>query len=78
MGLKVVIHPPTLERRRAFCVGDEAMPPRPYLLRNLHIVDAVQVLIAGPSTNNEGTRSGTWYTVRAARRAGKPITILPR
>lgn len=43
-------------------------PPYPPLVRNHHIVDEVSVLIAAPHQANEVLRSGTWATVRYARK----------
>lgn len=66
----LVGHPPVEERMRAFLEYDEELPPQPYLTRNLHIVRDSEILIAavpGP----EVLRSGTWSTVRYARRAKK-------
>ena len=53
----------------------EVFPP---LVRNQHIVDEVHMLIAAPETNQEQQRSGTWATVRYARKAGKPVVMLSR
>lgn len=61
-GLQVVEHP---------AGGDP-------LARNREIVAAVGLLIAAPDTAVEYLRSGTWATVRYARKAGKPIVILER
>ena len=48
------------------------------LVRNREIVAACDVLIAGPETDKEVQRSGTWATVRYARAAGKPVVFLSR
>ena len=45
------------------------------LERNRIIVDGCDLLIACPAGPEE-RRSGTWYTVRYARRQGKPVVIL--
>jgi hypothetical protein len=82
MGYDIVIHPPTDDSRRAFCsVNDGAIgvtwkPPLKHLVRNHKIVDAIELLIACPSTFTESLRSGTWATVREARKQGKPIIIV--
>ena len=47
-----------------------------YLERNRDIVDACDILIACPRTLKEELRSGTWATVRYARKVGKPVAIL--
>lgn len=77
-GVPVVIHPPENPSKRAFTAqgGDTVWQPLPYLERNHDIVDECDVLIAAPKTPNEELRSGTWATVRYARRIGRPVNIL--
>ena len=48
--------------------------PKPYLDRNRDIVDACEVLLATPD-GPERLRSGTWSTVRYARKIGKPVEV---
>ncbi len=62
----------TSEDALAAC-ADTATPERP-IHRNRHIVDGSDMLIASPS-GPETMRSGTWSTIRYARKMGKPITI---
>jgi hypothetical protein len=52
--------------------SDVALPAKPCLERNRDIVDAADVLVACPKGEEE-QRSGTWATVRYARRRGKRI-----
>lgn len=73
----VVIHPPQeIGKNRAWCVGHEFRDPLPYLARNHKIVDETDLLIATPKTRGEELRSGTWATIRYARRKGRPVRIL--
>lgn len=74
----VVIHPPLDERKRAFCTGGHVVwrEPLAYLDRNRAIVDECDKLLACPALMAEELRSGTWATIRYARRQGKPIAIL--
>jgi hypothetical protein len=76
LGCKLVIHPPDNPRKRAFCNGPFILDPKPYLVRNMDIVRVCDELIALSSTNWERLRSGTWATIRYARRMGKPVTII--
>jgi hypothetical protein len=46
--------------------------------RNRAIVAAVDVLVAAPLEDREVQRSGTWATVRSARRKGIPVVMLSR
>jgi hypothetical protein len=72
----IVIHPPLNASKRAFCKGAVATWQRkPYLDRNHDIVDCCDILIACPS-GTEHRRSGTWSTVRYARKERKPIVIV--
>ena len=53
----------------------EVLPP---LVRNARIVQAADLLIAAPEQDIEQLRSGTWATVRAARKKGIPVIMLLR
>lgn len=78
-GLAGIIgHPPDLGWKRAHCDFDSTAPPLPYLERNRVIVDCCQILIAAPKEHgtDEALRSGTWSTVRYARKRGKRIYIV--
>lgn len=74
------IHPPIVKTKRAFCYveGDVEYPAKEYLARNRDIVDMTDVLIAAPKGDEEELRSGTWATVRYARKRGKTVIVLPR
>lgn len=80
-GFRIVVHPPLNETKRAFCFADVLLPPEEYLVRNQNIVDATELLIAMPSTQDEIVRSGTWATVRYAwrqlsQRPGSRVRII--
>ncbi len=55
--------------------GEVVYPERPHLERDRDIVDACDVLVAAPN-GRERVRSGTWATVRHARRVGRPHLVL--
>lgn len=77
--LKRVIHPPLDNTKRAFCVparGDVVRPPDEYLVRNQTIVNSSTHMIAAPGQDTEQLRSGTWSTVRQARRAQRPLALV--
>lgn len=48
-----------------------------YLKRNGVLLEGVTTVAAFPSTGQEVLRSGTWATVRLARRRGLPIVVFP-
>lgn len=75
-GIKTVIHPPKNDKMRAYCKGDVIHPEKEYIARNHAIVDDTDMLIAFPSTKTEVLKSGTWATVRYARKKDKKILIL--
>lgn len=76
--LMVSIHPPTDMSKRAFCKGAHLIyPAKPYLERNMDIAAAgINGLIATPGNFHEVTRSGTWSTIRYARKLNRKITII--
>jgi hypothetical protein len=75
--IKIHIYPPDIASHRGFNVGDVMMEAKPYLKRNDMIVRASNVLIACPMDKNvEILRSGTWSTVRRARKLGKTVYLL--
>jgi hypothetical protein len=50
--------------------------PKPPLVRNQIIAKRCDHLIATPASEEGELNSGTWATVRYARKAGKPVTII--
>ena len=76
-GFAITIYPPEKNKHRAFCRGAfETLPPMEYLVRDRLIAANCDHLVAAPRTMAEEVRSGTWYTVRYARRLRKPVTII--
>lgn len=76
-GLHRVIHPPLNSPLRAFCKGEDYRRPLPYLRRNQNIVNECVVLIACPGEATEQRRSGTWATIRMARRrTGMQLVVI--
>jgi hypothetical protein len=71
----IIIHLPDNDSKRAFCMSRYYMPAKPYLERNKDIVDSTDFLLACPRQFAEQTRSGTWATIRYARKQGKPVVI---
>lgn len=77
-GLKlwIVGHPPTSSGLRAFTDCDEWREPAPFLTRDRTIVMETNLLVATPHTSQEQLRSGTWATIRIARRQSLPHVII--
>lgn len=76
LAIPTVCHPPKNPKLRAFTKNTVTLPEQGYLARNRDIVDASEMLIAAPSSETEEITSGTWYTIRYARKRQKPILIL--
>lgn len=73
---RIIGHPPdnkVLLSANAMVWCDELREPRPYLVRDQDIVNESDQLTATPKGMVEEQRSGTWATVRMARRGGKVI-----
>ena len=77
LGYKIHIHPPINESARAFCNGDVMHKAKDYLDRNKDIVNVSDLLIAMPKNPKmEELKSGTWSTVRYAKRNDKEVIII--
>ena len=75
--IPVIIHPCTIESKRAWCTGaDGTHLPLPPLERNRVMVDMSGLLIATPKEYTEQLRSGTWATIRYAYKKNKKIRII--
>ncbi len=74
---KTVAHPPVNVYKRAFKKSDVILEAKEYMARNQDIVEVCDVLIAAPKEEEEIVRSGTWSTIRKARKFGKEVIILP-
>ena len=75
-SVKTVGHPPTNPDFRAFLEYDEERSCKPYLKRNHDIVNESEYMFAFPKETKEVRRSGTWATVRYARKVGKQVLII--
>lgn len=75
IGYRIHSHPPANSAIRAFARADVELEPKDYLVRNREIVDASDVLVAAPA-GPEVRRSGTWSTVRYARKRGRAVHVV--
>lgn len=71
----IVVHPPLNPKDRAWCKGSFIRPAEDYIKRNHNIVNNVEMMIATPK-NGEELRSGTWATIRFAKKVGRTVKIL--
>lgn len=72
----IVGHPPLTDKHRAFTDCDIWREPLDYLPRDEQIVIESDFLIATSWTAREVRRSGTWATIRYARRYEVPHRII--
>ena len=76
IGWFIVGHPPNKKQARAQCTCDVMLPEEDFLKRNRDIVDAVGLLIAAPDGLEEELRSGTWATIRYAKKTHTHTVIV--
>lgn len=81
--IRIVSHPgyppnhPKETKFRAFTdFNDEVREAKPFIARDHDIVDETEEMFATPVSDDEEVRSGTWTTVRYARKQERKITIL--
>jgi hypothetical protein len=74
--INIIIHPPTDNKLRAYMESKEIRKEKSYLERNKDIVNETEILLACPLTKTEELRSGTWATIRYAKKQKKKIMIL--
>lgn len=76
-SVQTIGHPPIDERYRAFGYFHEIRPPRDYLARDRAIVQESSLIMGFPKEITERKRgSGTWYTIRFARKLELPLVIV--
>lgn len=76
-SIVTVVHPSNLKNQQGgwhFTIY--VKPEKPPLDRNKDIVNEADFLIATPKESTEVLRSGTWATIRYARKAKKPVYII--
>jgi hypothetical protein len=83
LGYYVIAHPGYSPRnptntlyRSDFNDNDEVRPEKPFIVRDKDIVDETDRLIGAPLTKEEQVRSGTWTTLRYAKKKGKIRDII--
>lgn len=78
-GFFVVGHPPE-DRAKIWeehiSIDNDIRPPLPYLDRNHVIVDETSQLIAAPRLLFAELRSGTWSTIRYAKKIHRVVTVV--
>ena len=76
LGIRIILHPPVVMKNQVIFTANEVRPAEPYLVRNRQIVEEVEGLIACPGQDHEVAHSGTWNTIRYARKKGIHINII--
>ena len=81
LGFILVCHPGHPKDKsntmyRAFTEFNDVMHEiKPFIKRDKDIVDAVETMVATPA-GEEQVRSGTWTTIRYAKKQNKPVHII--
>ena len=73
---QIIVHPPNKTIFRAGRSGNIVLPERPYMERNHRIVRMSDLLLAVPKQEDSMNRSGTWATIRYARKLGASHIII--
>jgi hypothetical protein len=82
LGYRLVSHPGHPKDKnntmyRAFTnFNDEVREAKLFGVRDHDIVDETDRMVATPVSSEEELRSGTWATIRYARKKGKPVEII--
>lgn len=75
VGLQIHLHRPIEPFQMEPGLTGVEWQPKPFLKRNRLLVRSVRLLIGAPHGPDEH-RSGTWSTLRYAKRIGRPIAVL--
>jgi hypothetical protein len=73
--IQMVGHPPIKKNKRANCEFDILRETKEYLVRNHDIVDESTIMVSTPFGPEE-LRSGTWSTIRYAKRKKVKLYIV--
>lgn len=74
--VRIFAYPSVIVKKRAWVPAHVVRHPQQPLPRNQEIVDEIDLLIATPGEQQEIWRSGTWATIRYARKVGKPVWLI--
>lgn len=77
--INIILHPGDTPKKwstRVFELASEIFPHRGNLERNRYMVDIATHVLACPREGTEVLRSGTWATIRYAKKTGKRLTII--
>lgn len=76
-NIQVHSHPPTFSGKESHLnMNDVSYERKPYLYRNKDIVNFSDMMFATPKEFTEQLRSGTWATIRYAKKSGAPLTVI--
>lgn len=76
LNIERLILPSNIPSQTMADQGSQWLAPQPPLTRNHNIVDACSFMLATPAEYSEIVRSGTWATIRYARRQRIPVYII--
>lgn len=73
---RIVARPCIIESKRAYTKSDYIYKSKDPIPRNHDIVNDAELMIAAPAEEQEVLRSGTWATIRYAKKTGSPLVII--
>lgn len=76
LGIDIAIKPCTIRNKRAFKSANSVAKPEDPLERNKKIVEESDLVIACPKELKSTLRSGTWSTIRHAKKTEIPVWII--
>lgn len=76
LGFRLHAHPCNIKKKQSNIWNDITENEKLPLTRNKDIVDRCTVMFAAPKSREEELRSGTWATVRHARKVERDLRLL--
>lgn len=74
--VEIFNHPPLNPKYRAYHLAGKILPEKAYLIRDHEMVDLSDFTIGVPKAMHEELRSGTWATIRYARKVKRNHIIV--
>lgn len=72
----ITVHPPIVDRLRAFCAGDHILDARPFAERSRDIVFGSDTMIGAPGSFTETNTGSTWGMLHLAQRLHRELVIV--
>jgi len=76
LGDLIEIHPCTIHNKRGYNHAPKVYDAIGPLDRNKIMVQRAHLVVGTPGTDTEIIRSGTWHSIRYAKKLGRPLLVL--